>query len=373
MILDVNSPLPNEAIDRSAPWTSYNDDYMRRVFQIVEAFKNFPNTLGFFSANEVINEDSVPAAPQYIRAVTRDIKDYIAKNSRRTIPVGYSAADVRPLLVDTFTYLGCDLANSTSSKMDFFGLNSYSWCGEASYRSSGYDILVSDFSNTTIPIFFSEYGCNQVTPRIFTEVGAIYSSPFSGVFSGGIVYEYSQEPNNYGLVTLNSDGSVDLSVDYENLQRQFNRINIQSLTAQNSTATGRRAPSCSSVRVRSNITNSFAVPARLPGIQSMIDNGVRGTFPTGTVAVTSTQETAVVKASNGQTISGLALKILPNDSSNLPGNNTSGTTGNSGPGLNASRTSGGSSPTNSNAAATMQMGAGAVAVGGLIAGLAALL
>lgn len=373
LILDVNSPLPNESLDRGAPWTTYNDNYMKRVFQIVEAFKNFPNTLGFFAANEVINEASVPAAPQYIRAVTRDIKDYIAKNSRRTIPVGYSAADVRPLLVDTFTYLGCDLANSTSSKMDFFGLNSYSWCGQANYQSSGYDILVSDFSNTTIPIFFSEYGCNQVTPRTFTEVGAIYSAPFSGVFSGGLVYEYSQEPNNYGLVTINSDGSVNLSVDYENLQSQFNKINLQALTAQNSTATGLRPPSCSAVTIRSNITNSFAVPARLPGIQSMIDNGVQGKFPTGTIAVSNTQETATVRASNGQTITGLALKILPNDASNLPGNNTSGTSGTSGPGLNASRTSGGSSPTNSNTAATMQMGAGAVAVGGLIAGLAAFL
>jgi 1,3-beta-glucanosyltransferase GAS3 len=67
MILDVNSPLDNGSLNRGAPWESYNPIYMAQVFGVIEAFKNYPNTAGFFSGNEVINEDSVELVPNYIR------------------------------------------------------------------------------------------------------------------------------------------------------------------------------------------------------------------------------------------------------------------------------------------------------------------
>lgn len=127
MILDVNNGFDNSYLDRSAPWTTYTNAYLTHVFSVIEAFAPYPNLLGFFSGNEVINQDSAPNAPAYIRAVTRDMKDYIAKNVARAVPVGYSAADVAGLLSDTWEYLGCELANSTSSKIDFFGLNDYEW------------------------------------------------------------------------------------------------------------------------------------------------------------------------------------------------------------------------------------------------------
>lgn len=68
MILDVNSPLPNESINSGAPWESYNTVYLNRTFAVVEAFKNYPNTLLFFSGNEVISD--IPTGgivPLYIR------------------------------------------------------------------------------------------------------------------------------------------------------------------------------------------------------------------------------------------------------------------------------------------------------------------
>lgn len=346
MIIDVNSPLPNESLNRVAPWENYNLDYITRVFKVVEAFKNFPNTLGFFSANEIINEDSVAQVPQYVRAVTRDIKDYITAHSSRTIPVGYSAADVRPLLADTYNYFACNLANATSSKMDFFGLNSYSWCGDASFTTAGYDVLLQDFASTTVPVFFSEFGCNLVQPRTFGEIGAIYSQPFMGVFSGGLVYEYTQEANDYGLVTLNSNNTVSLITDYNNLRSQYNKINVNALTTANSTATGRTAPSCSSVTIASNITNSFAVPARPDGFDALIKSGVSGTFPSGTTTVSNRNMPVTVYDANGQTITGLQLNVLSNSQSNLPGGNTSGTSSNA----SGSATTSGSKPSNTNAA-----------------------
>ena len=73
MIIDVNSPLPNESIDAAQPWNSYNSVYLKRIFSVVEAFKNYPNLLGFFGGNEVVNDaNSGSIDPPYIRGVTRD-------------------------------------------------------------------------------------------------------------------------------------------------------------------------------------------------------------------------------------------------------------------------------------------------------------
>lgn len=365
MILDVNSPLPNQSLNRGAPWESYSKDYLTRVFQTVSGFMNFNNTLGFFSGNEVINEDSVPLVPAYIRAVTRDLKDFIAKRAPRPIPVGYSAADVRPLLMGTFNYLSCGLSNDTTSNIDFFGLNSYSWCGDATFQSSGYDVLVSDFSNTTVPIFFSEYGCNNVYPRIFTEVPALYSPQMTPVFSGGLIYEYSEEPNNYGLVNLNDNGTVSLFKDYNTLQSQFNKLDINAIEAVNSTATSLKAPACAvSLLAGTNFTMSFALPARPDGVDDLINNGVSGKFPTGVSPVTKTTPTATVYNANGAVVSGLALKVLGNDESNIPGGNTSGTDEPSG-----TASSSGSSPSKTNAASIKEVKVGSMVVGAVAAGL----
>ncbi len=40
----------------------------------------------------------------------------------------------------------------------------------------------------------------------------------TGVYSGGLVYEYSEEGSNYGLVTINSDGTITEGPDYTALQ-----------------------------------------------------------------------------------------------------------------------------------------------------------
>ena len=103
MILDVNSPLAGQSIDRSNPSSSYTTSYLEHTFNVVEAFKSYPNTLGFFAGNEVINDvDTGIANPPYIRAVQRDLKQYISAHATRAIPVGYSAADVRVVLQDTW-------------------------------------------------------------------------------------------------------------------------------------------------------------------------------------------------------------------------------------------------------------------------------
>jgi 1,3-beta-glucanosyltransferase GAS3 len=330
MILDVNSPLPNQSLNRGAPWESYSEDYLARVFQVVENFKAFPNLLGFFSGNEVINEESVVEVPQYIRAVTRDMKDYIAKQADRQIPVGYSAADVRPMLADTAGYLSCSISEEASSKIDLFGLNSYSWCGESSFQESEYNVLVDDFKDTTIPIFFSEYGCNKVTPRTFTEVPVLYSDQMTGVFSGGLIYEYTQEANNYGLVEFNDNNTASLLIDFDNLQKQYGTLDFAKIQSADGTATALTPPACSAEIITGtagNFSTNFTLPSRPSGVDDMINNGVPNAKTGRLVDVPNTKVSETVYDSSGNPITGLALNKLADDESNIPGSASGSSSG----------------------------------------------
>lgn len=280
MVIDVNSPLSGESINSEAPWESYYAAYLNRTFAIVDNFKNYPNTLGFFSGNEVIsNVEQGSTVPPYIRAVTRDLKNYIKNHADRSIPVGYSAADVRDVLEDSWNYFQCSIEgeDDNMSQADMFALNSYSWCGNSTFNEAGYDQLVAMFESTAVPVFYSEFGCNEPSPRVFTEIGSIYGSEFMGVFSGGVVYEFAQEDNNYGLATINDDGSVELLADYDTLKAQYAAVDWSSVSSFKSSGSSNTAPTCSESLISDDgFSNNFTLPDVPPGAQDIIDNGVEG-------------------------------------------------------------------------------------------------
>ena len=62
-----------------------------------------------------------------------------------------------------------------------------------------FDDLYEDFEALDIPLAFAETGCNE-EERDFSDVAAMLGSVFQAVFSGSVVYEWSQEENDYGLV-----------------------------------------------------------------------------------------------------------------------------------------------------------------------------
>ena len=319
MILDVNSGLTGQYIDRSDPSSTYTLAYLKHIFGIVEAFAQYPNTLGYFAANEIINEDSSYDAPLYIRAVVRDMKEYIANNLDRSLPVGYAAADVATMLQDTWNYLGCSLSNSTESKIDFFGLNDYEWCGDSSYTKSGYDNLVTMFGDTDIPVFFSEYGCNNVEPRTFTNVPVIYGDEMT-VLSGGLVYEYSEESDDYGLVAINSSSEVTLLEDYAYLKQEFAKIVISDLTTANKTAEAASTTTCAtSLITESAFYNAWGLPDRPSGGDSLVTSGLSSANVGSLVAVNTTTIPATVYNYTGATVTGLALVELACSDSNYPG------------------------------------------------------
>lgn len=289
VVLDVNSGGYDKSLNRANPSGSYNDIYMHRVFTFIEAFKNYSNVLGFISGNEVINNQGNYSQidPPYIRAIQRDIKEYISAHVNRPILVGYSAADNPGLRLASYNYLRCNSHDGKTidpllsiSASDFFGLNSYQWCSDISdWESSGYSILNSTFNGSTIPLLFSEYGCNTVKPRTFSEVSEGLYSGLNETFSGGLVYEYSEEANGYGLVDIDNNGNIKYKQDLINLQQQFLKIDlatIYEIDVDNSTIY-----QCSSSEIKHQYpefgVDNFTIPEQLNGIVSMIKHGVNAT------------------------------------------------------------------------------------------------
>ena len=248
------------------------------------------------------------------------MKVYLAARGGRVIPVGYSAADVKDLRASQSNYLQCAINGDDNdiSRSDFFAINSYSWCGDSSFQTSGYDDLAQLFANTTMPVFFSEYGCNNVEPRTFQEVGTLYG-PEMTVFSGGLVYEWTQEENNYGLVQINGDGSAKLLNDYDALMSQYTHLNQTLLSTHNDTATSLKPPPCTpGLITNSAFSTNFTPPDAPAGTDQLIKNGAGGQVGQ-IVPVTNTQVSDPVADASGKPIQNLAIKPMP--SANAPNPN----------------------------------------------------
>lgn len=165
----------------------------------MDAFQKYDNILGFFIGNEnIATKDDSPTAP-YLKAAARDMKAYRDAQGYRKIPVGYSAADIlelRPALQD---YLTC--GGNSSEIVDFFSLNSYSWCDPSTYVGSTYNMLEEYAKDFPVPIFFSETGCIIPGPRLWDDQDAVFGPKMVNDWSGSIVYEWIQEENSYGIIT----------------------------------------------------------------------------------------------------------------------------------------------------------------------------
>ena len=218
LALDVNTP--KYSINQDSPADSYNAEYLQSIFATIDEFAKYSNTLLFFSGNEDINSVNTTQSAPYVKAVTRDMKQYIGNRKYRSIPVGYSAADVDEVRVATADFFNC---GTDDERSDFFAFNDYSWCDPSSFQTSSWQTKVQEFGNYSIPIFLSEYGCTETT-RKFEEVATLYSTQMSGVYSGGLVYEYSKEGDatqeKYGLVDLSSGTPSELP-DFATLQSAF--------------------------------------------------------------------------------------------------------------------------------------------------------
>ncbi|CAG8953087.1 hypothetical protein HYFRA_00003282 [Hymenoscyphus fraxineus] len=210
---------PSQSIIRTDPqWTTALFD---RYTSVVDSLAPYSNVIGFFAGNEVPNNLTYTGSAAFVKAAVRDTKAYIASKKYRPLGVGYAADDDQTVRAQVAAYLNC---GDAVSQIDFWGYNIYEWCGDSSFEQSGYSERVKEFATYSVPSFFAEYGCNSpggAAERKFTEVAAIYGDQMTPVFSGGIVFEYFQEVNDFGLVTAINPSAVSTLADYAPLQTQL--------------------------------------------------------------------------------------------------------------------------------------------------------
>lgn len=208
---------PKASINRDSP--EWNLELYDRYTSVVDLFAQYSNVLGFFAGNEVSNNNTNTGASAFVKAAIRDMKSYI-KSKGWSFPVGYSSNDDEAIRVPIADYFSC---GSLDERADFFGINMYEWCGDSTFATSGYKDRTEEYKNLTIPVFFSEYGCNTQRPRKFTEIGTIFSGQMTDVWSGGIVYMYFEEENNYGLVSVDGSSAKTMD-DFQYYSLEMNNI-----------------------------------------------------------------------------------------------------------------------------------------------------
>jgi hypothetical protein len=174
----------------------------------------------------------------------------------------------------------------------------------------------------------SEYGCITNT-RTFQEVAALYSDEMTAVFSGGLVYEYSNEGNGYGLVNISSSSSVVTTEQFTYLETAF--ANTTNPTGNGDASTSNSTSTCPPQSADWAVTDDVlpAIPSAAakfmttgagtgPGLSGSgsQDAGTAETESTGTASASSgtASETAAAsstkKSDGGSQMSPVSFKDL---------------------------------------------------------------
>ncbi|KAF9650722.1 glycoside hydrolase family 72 protein [Thelephora ganbajun] len=243
-MIDLSLPV-NGSIDRSAP--SWTTNLLDLYVKTIDVFSNYQNVLGYHIGNEVVITADGTGAAAFVKAAARDVKAYLKSKSSSAL-VGYAAVDASSDWLDPFAnYLTCDPNGNGSgdTSIDLFGLNNYEWCGDAS--PSVYATKNGDFAGYSVAAYFSEYGCITSPPRLWTEVAALFSSPMTQIWSGGIAFSYfpaESGQGEFGMVTI--DGStVTKSADFNRLKTQYGQVTPPNSPSRDS-ASDSSYPSCPS-------------------------------------------------------------------------------------------------------------------------------
>lgn len=250
LLLDIATP--KYSINRKHP--EYDVQLYNAYRNTVAAFAKYPHVFGFIAGNEVTNDKTNTEASMFVKAAIRDMKTFLRKTGARAIPVGYASNDDEFIRDDIKDYFIC--GDSEEAKADFYGLNLYEWCGNSSFEKSGYKDRTKELENFGRPVFLSEYGCNLVRPRPFTEVEALYSSDMTSVWSGGVAYEWTQENNEYGLVRISGSAAQPLQ-DYTNLQQVLKNVKPQGVKMDDYNPSPPSNVNCPSVKETWKATNDL--------------------------------------------------------------------------------------------------------------------
>lgn len=231
---------PSVSINRDDP--KWDIELYERYIGVIDELAQYDNVVGFFAGNEVSNNKSNTAASAFVKAAVRDTKKHIKSKYDRWLGVGYAANDDKDIRENIADYFNC---GKDEERIDYWGYNIYSWCGESSMQDSGYSDQAKFFKDYSVPVFFAEYGCNEpdgAAGRIFDETTALYEEKeMTDVFSGGIVYMYFQEANDYGLVKVSKNGDAVKQKDFAQLKKKATAAHPSGVEEDSYKASGKAA------------------------------------------------------------------------------------------------------------------------------------
>jgi hypothetical protein len=134
-----------------------------------------------------------------------------------------------------------------------------SWCGNSTFQDS-YSTVTTEFADYNVVAYFGEFGCNTVTPRVWTEVKAMYSSDMNTVWSGGIAFSYfpaQSAAGEFGIVTISTDGkTVTTTTDFDNLSTQYKGVTTLN-TPSKSSATASQYSTCPTTIGATTVSSSL--------------------------------------------------------------------------------------------------------------------
>ncbi|KAH9982154.1 Glucanosyltransferase-domain-containing protein [Lactifluus volemus] len=232
--------------------TAFNNAgiYVMYYIKTIDAFSKYNNLLAVNIGNEVITTPQTTSTAPFVKAAARDIKAYLVSKKLNTL-VGYAAIDGDDTwIVPLAEFLSCDPSgtNSGSTAIDLYGLNNYEWCGTSTFAAS-YGAKTTDFANYNVVAYFSEYGCNNPEPRQWQEVAALFGAQAAPVWSGGFAFSYfpaTSDSGNFGMVTVNADGTVTPGADFTNLKTAYSQVQFVNVPTQ-ANAPAAAFPACPQV------------------------------------------------------------------------------------------------------------------------------
>jgi hypothetical protein len=103
----------------------------------------------------------------------------------------------------------------------------------------------------------------------------------------------------------------------------MNALDMSAIQATNPSSASIKAPACDGSLITSDLFDkNFTIPAVCPGCDDLIKNGISNPKQGKLVQVKDTKAPNAVYGSNGGEVQGLQLRLLSNDATNSPSNET---------------------------------------------------
>jgi hypothetical protein len=172
-----NLVQPVTQLSVSQTWDHSAQDQFRTILDSIESF---PNLLATFLG-------SSPITLPFVKAVTRDMKQYMVMRNYRRIPIGTFIRTAHGRGAQQ--YLSC---GEPTSCIDFLIIRSYQRCSDLQLKNQEYENATASYRDSSIPIILLDERCN---PQIEL-LQSISDSGLAGILSGAIVFSYFGSTRN---------------------------------------------------------------------------------------------------------------------------------------------------------------------------------